>query len=288
VQASAATAGTVRALLEALRAPGSPEVVRDDGAALLALALGRPRSWVYAHPEARVDAAAAARFAVLCARRARGEPLAYLAGRRAFWTLELELTPATLVPRPETELLVECVLGLHDARTAEVLDLGTGSGAIALALASERPAWRVLGIDIDPAAVDAARANAERLGLPARFAAGDWYAGLGGARFDLVVSNPPYVLADDPCLDGDGLRFEPRRALAAGSDGLQALRAIVAGAPRHLATGGALACEHGATQGEAVRALFVAAGFGSIATLRDLAGLERVTHGRLCGDRGDG
>ncbi len=218
----------------------------------------------------------------LVARRAQHEPVAHLLGTWDFYGHELEVNRDVLVPRPETEGLVELVLKELGDSPARVLDLGTGSGAIALALAIERPAWRVLGVDRDPAAVHLARRNAGRLGLGnVAFETGDWFAGLEGRRFDLVVANPPYIAEDDPCLAAPGVCREPRHALVAGTDGLDALRRIVAAAPQHLSSDGWLLCEHGAAQGDALRALFAAAGLVAIATQRDLAGHERVTLGRI-------
>lgn len=265
-------------LAAAAQAIGGPSA-RLDAELLLAAVLGRGRAWLRAHDDALPAAADRAAFHALVARRARGEPVAYLTGRAPFWTLELDTGGCTLVPRPETELLVEQALAVL-ADEATVLDLGSGSGAIALALARERPRWRLLGIDRDAAAVAVARANAVRLGISnARFERGDWYTGID-AVFDLIVSNPPYIEAADPCLDAPGLRFEPRHALASGPDGLDALRTVVAAAPAHLRAGGWLLCEHGADQGAAVRALFADAGFAAVQTLRDLAGHERITRGR--------
>jgi release factor glutamine methyltransferase len=279
---------TVGELLRAARAMLDTDDARIDSELLLAHVLGRARGYLFAHPEAPVAPAQCAAYRALIARRRDGEPLAYLVGRQAFWSLELALDDSTLVPRPETELLVELALEYLGAAPARVLDLGTGSGAIALALASERPQWQLLGIDRDARALAVAAANAARLGLAnARFAPGDWFAGLAGERFDLVVSNPPYIRDDDPCLQDAGLRHEPRHALASGADGLDALRCIVAAAPAHLAADAWLMCEHGAEQGEAVRALFRAAGLREIATRRDLAGRERVTLGRNAGAAAD-
>lgn len=283
---AAVVAGEVAVAVGALLAAGCTRLpepdARIDAELLLAHVLGCSRTRLFAYPEAEVDAASRARFLALLERRRAGEPLAYLLGRQAFWSLDIVLDGSTLVPRPETELLVELALERGAARAVEVLDLGTGSGAIALALASERPAWRVLGVDRDPAAVHLARANAERLGLGnVAFAAGDWFAGLEGRRFELVVANPPYIADGDPCLAAPGVCREPRHALVAGSDGLDALRRIVAAAAQHLSSNGWLLCEHGAAQGAALRALFAAAGFAAIATQRDLAGHERVTLGRI-------
>ncbi len=272
----------VGALLTAgcARLPG-PDA-RIDAELLLAHVLGCSRTRLFAYPEAGVDAASRARYLALLERRRAGEPVAYLLGRQAFWSLDIALDGNTLVPRPETELLVELALVRGAARAADVLDLGTGSGAIALALAIERPAWRVLGVDRDPAAVHLARRNAGRLGLGnVAFETGDWFAGLEGRRFDLVVANPPYIAEDDPCLAAPGVCREPRHALVAGTDGLDALRRIVVAAPQHLSSDGWLLCEHGAAQGDALRALFAAAGLVAIATQRDLAGHERVTLGRI-------
>lgn len=253
------------------------EDARTDSEVLLACVLRRSRAFLYAHDNDKVSSAEAGRYQGLIMRRRDGEPVAYLTGHREFWSLDLQLSPATLVPRPETELLVEHALQLLGPHEARVLDLGTGSGAIALALATERPAWKVLGIDIDPAAVAVATANAVRLGIGnASFVAGDWYAPCAG-RYALIVSNPPYICADDPCLGASDLRHEPRAALASGRDGLDALRRVIAGAAQYLAPRGALLCEHGATQGEAVRRLFTDAGFGQVRTECDLAGLERLS-----------
>jgi release factor glutamine methyltransferase len=254
-----------------------------DAVVLLQHALERPAAWLYAHGESLVGAAAAASFDALVARRAAGEPVAYLLGRRAFWTLDLAVTPDTLVPRPETELLVEQALARLDPATSQrVADLGTGSGAIALAIASERPGARVLGTDISEGALAVARRNAAACGLGerVRFRSGDWLAPLAGERFDLVVSNPPYIAEGDPHLDQGDLRHEPPSALASGPDGLDAIRAIVAGSPAHLVAGGWLLLEHGFDQGPAVRELLRSTGFVEVATVQDLEGRDRVSLGR--------
>lgn len=255
---------------------------RADAELLLAHVLGRDRAWLFAHAGAACDPEQAARFDALLARRAAGEPVAYLVGHRGFWTLDLAVAPGVLVPRPETEQLVEFALA-HAARETPVavLDLGTGSGAIALAVASERPRADVVAVDASVEALAIARANAARLGLSrVAFLHGDWFAPVAGRRFDLVLANPPYIADDDPHLARGDLRFEPRGALAAGADGLDAIRHIAAGAPAHLAHGGRIAIEHGFAQACAVRALLEAAGLRDVGTLRDLAGHERVTHAR--------
>src|SRR5690606_4258090 len=218
--------------------------------------------------------------------RAAGEPVAYLTGRRGFWTLDLAVTPDTLIPRPETELLVEQALQrLGSEAEARVADLGTGSGAIALAIAAERPLARVAAVDRSAGALAVARANALAHGLEGRveFLAGDWFAPLQGRRFDLVVSNPPYIAEGDPHLARGDLRYEPAPALASGPDGLDAIRTIVAAAPRHLLPGGWLLLEHGFDQGAAVRGLLEARGFAEVATVPDLEGRDRVSLGRAAG-----
>lgn len=249
---------------------------------LLAHVLAVSRAQLHAHPEATANAAQAALYRQLLERRAAGEPLAYLTGRREFWSLDLAVTPAVLIPRPETELLVERALALGPPGAACAADLGTGSGAIALALARERPRWRIVATDVSAPALAVARANAAALGATAiEFLAGSWFAPLAGARFDLIVSNPPYVAADDPALASAALAFEPALALTpAGGDALAALRLLTHGAAAHLLPGGWLLLEHGASQGPEVRAELVAAGFAHVRSHRDLAGHERMTEGR--------
>ena len=273
---------TVAALLASARATLGGEDARTDSEALLAHVLGRNRAWLFAHDDAVVDPGDEERFRASLQRVRSGEPLAWLTGRREFWSLDLEVDPSTLVPRPETELLVECGLELRGEGECSVLDLGTGTGAVALAVASERPRWSVTGVDIEPAAVELARRNAARTGIAnARFLVGDFYAPVAGTRFALILANPPYVRLDDPCLDNPGVRREPRRALVAGRDGLDALRAIIRSAPAYLEPEGLIACEHGADQGESVRALLEQAGFVQVFTRQDLAGLDRVSGGML-------
>lgn len=253
-----------------------------DADLLLAHALGRSRAWLLAHGGDAVAAADAAGFAALVERRAAGEPVAYLTGSRGFWSLDLAVTPATLVPRPETESLVELALERipRDAE-ARIADLGTGSGAIALAIAKERPRARVVATDASAEALSVARDNAKRNAIGnVEFRHGDWFAPLEGETFDLVASNPPYIALGDPHLRQGDLRFEPATALSSGSDGLDAIRTIARDAPAHLRAGGWLLLEHGWEQGEAVRALLREAGFVQIATERDLEGRDRVTLGR--------
>ena len=257
---------------------------RLEAELLLAHCLGLERSSLYAHPERALAPEQQASCRALVAKRATGEPLAYLTGEKEFWSMALKVTPDTLVPRPETELLVELALA-HVPPHARVAELGTGSGAIALALARELPDTSILATDESSAALDIARENALRHGIDRiEFVEGsgdDWYAPLADRRFDLVVSNPPYVAANDPAFESGDIRFEPRSALAAGADGLDALRAIIAGAPAHLAKNGWLLVEHGSTQGRAVRELMYEAGIAAVETWDDLAGLERATIGRL-------
>lgn len=253
---------------------------RLDAELLLGHVLGVNRAVLRARSERPVAPEAAIRFTDLLKRRASGEPVAYLTGRRGFWTLELAVGPGVLVPRPETELLVEAVVGrLRDHPAPAILDLGTGSGAIALAIASELPTAAVTGVDASIAALETARRNALESGLErVRFLAGEWYGPCAGQRFDAVVSNPPYLAASDAHLPA--LVHEPAAALVAGPTGLEALSAIVSGAPRHLLPGALLLLEHGAEQGPAVRAACAAAGLEGIETTRDLAGHERMTASR--------
>jgi release factor glutamine methyltransferase len=249
---------------------------------LLAYVLGCERAWLSAHGEAALTAEQARAFDALARRRNHGEPIAYLTGRREFFGLELEITPDVLIPRPETELLVELALGwLHRNAPGRALDLGCGSGAVALAIAHERPRVDVLGADVSTAAVALARRNAERLSLAnATFIESDWLTRVPRERFGVIVANPPYVAEDDPHLGQGDLRYEPPLALSPGGDGLDAVRAIVAAAPGYLAPGAALAVEHGHDQAHAVRVLLRAAGFEGVASARDLAGIERVSYGR--------
>ncbi|HTP47717.1 MAG TPA: peptide chain release factor N(5)-glutamine methyltransferase [Casimicrobiaceae bacterium] len=248
---------------------------------LLAHVLARDRAWISAHGDAPLMREEAKRFEELARRRLAGEPVAYLTGRREFFGLELEITPDVLIPRPETELLVEKALAWIPAESAvSVLDLGCGSGAVALAIAHERPHARVLGADVAPAAVALAMRNAERLAIAnARFIEADWFSGVPGEAFELIVANPPYVAEDDPHLAQGDLRFEPPAALSPGADALAAIRTIVSGARNYLAAEGVLALEHGHDQAPAVQELLAGAGFSDGSSARDLAGIFRVTWG---------
>jgi release factor glutamine methyltransferase len=254
-----------------------------DAGHLLRHVLGRSQGWLFAHGDDPVAEAEAERYAALVGRRAAGEPVAYLTGSRGFWTLDLAVTPATLIPRPETELLVELALArIPSDAEARIADLGTGSGAIALAIAKERPRSRVVATDASVEALEVARGNARRNGIGnIEFRHGDWLVPLQEDTFDLIASNPPYIAADDPHLADGDLRFEPAAALSSGTDGLDAIRAIVRHTPAHLCAGGWLLLEHGWEQGEAVRALLRAAGFVDAVTERDLERRDRVTCGRI-------
>ena len=277
------TRGALLAEATRLLASRAGPDARGEAETLLAHGLGCDRAALWARPEAAVSPAAAAACHDLVHRRVSGEPVAYLTARRGFWTLDLEVTPAVLIPRPETELLVEQALAVLPAGTgARVADLGTGSGAIALALAAERPGWAIVATDASADALGIARRNATRLGLTRiDFRQGDWTASLRpDERFAAIVSNPPYVAEGDPHLAAGDLPWEPRAALVGGPDGLAAIRRLVASAVSHLAPGGWLLLEHGADQGPAVRALLAGAGLTEVRTVRDLAGLERVSGGR--------
>jgi release factor glutamine methyltransferase len=267
-------------LRQALAQAAALGLARLDAQLLLLHALGRPaadRAWLIAHDDDTLGAAESQRYDALCRRRADGEPLAYLAGEKEFFGLPLAVDARVLVPRPDTETLVEWALDvLRDLACPRVVDLGTGSGAIALAIRSRRPDAQVEAVDRSADALAVATGNAARLGLPVSFRQGNWLEGAGD--YDLVVSNPPYVATADPHLQS--LRHEPLSALAAGPDGLDDLRTIIAAAPAHLRPGGWLLLEHGHDQADAVRKLLEAAGFMAVASRDDLAGIARCSGGR--------
>lgn len=277
-------ASLLRSAAQRLEAAGS-DSPRLDAQVLLGHVLGRTRTWMVTWPETQPTADQLAAFDALLERRAAGEPVAYLVGRREFWSLDLEVTPATLIPRPETELLVERALALipPDADWT-IADMGTGSGAIALAIASERPACRVIATDRSAEALRVAAANARRLELPnVAFCRAEWLAGFRPRSFELVISNPPYIREHDPHLGRGDVRHEPRSALSAGADGLDDIRTIAADSRMALAENGHLLLEHGYDQGPAVQNLLLELGFVEVLGYRDDQGHDRMTMGRWSG-----
>lgn len=255
---------------------------------LLAAAAGLLQSQLAAEPDKRLDESVCARFEAWAARRRQGEPVAYLTGWREFYGITLAVTPAVLIPRHESELLVERALALLPAQAPwRVLDLGTGSGALALAIKHERPAAQVVAVEASEPALEVARSNAMRLGLAIDWRSGPWFSAVPGERFDVIVSNPPYVAQGDPHLAQGDLRYEPSVALVGGADGLEAIRLIAHKALEHLERGGWIFLEHGFEQAEAVRDCLAAGGLAQVETWRDLAGHARVSGGRAgVGGRG--
>lgn len=266
---------------------------------LLQQVLQKPRAWLLAHPEAALDAVQQAEYEALLLRRAAGEPVAYILGEREFYGLMFKVTPAVLIPRPETELLVEMALqrcgrvaasppGTYwrppcegMSQQVRVLDMGTGSGVIALSIARARPEVRVLACDASSDSLKVAAENMRIHGIGnVDLLLSDWYAALGAQRFDLIVSNPPYIAMDDPHLLQGDVRFEPTSALASGDDGLRDIRHIISGAPARLTFRGWLLLEHGYDQAQQVRELLQSAGFSEVFSAQDLAGIERVSGGR--------
>ncbi|MFK3796651.1 peptide chain release factor N(5)-glutamine methyltransferase [Pseudomonas sp. NPDC088444] len=272
----------IASLLRSAELPDSP-TARLDAELLLAAALGKPRSFLHTWPERIVSTEAAQAFDGYLQRRRTGEPVAYILGQQGFWNIDLEVAPHTLIPRPETEMLVETALELlSGAIPHRLLDLGTGTGAIALSLAKDRPQWSVTAVDRVAEAVELAERNRQRLHLDnARVLESHWFGAVEGQRFDLILSNPPYIADNDPHLVQGDVRFEPSTALTSGKDGLDDLRLIVAQAPAHLEPGGWLLLEHGYDQGAAVRELLNQQGFEQIQTRRDLGEHERITFGRV-------
>lgn len=265
---------------------GSSGLDPREARLLLAEASGFSEASVLAHPERMLPQDVAVRFLDWAARRRAGEPVAYLVGWREFYGLHLTVNPTVLIPRPETELLVELALERLPARgPARVLDLGTGSGALALAIKRKRPQIVMVATEASAAALQVARRNAARHGLEIELRHGRWFGPVGGERFDLIVANPPYVPEGDPHLAQGDLRFEPRSALVAGADGLDALRAIGGAARGHLSAHGWLLMEHGYDQAEQVRALLADEGFSEVTSWPDLAGIARVTGGRYNPDK---
>lgn len=263
----------------ALQGGDSP---KRDAEILLGHVTGKSRSWLVAFGETELLPEQLMQLDALLARRVRGEPVAHLIGEREFWSLPLRVSDATLIPRPDTEVLVEQALARLPAAPSRILDLGTGTGAIALALASERPDCEVLGVDRIEAAVALAQSNAERLAiLNAAFVVSHWFDALPASRFDLIVSNPPYIDACDQHLSQGDVRFEPRSALVADEAGLADLRLLITQAPQWLAPGGWLLLEHGWQQDAAVRALMQQHNFLQVATVNDYGGNPRVTLGRI-------
>lgn len=271
---------TIQSLLHSADLPDSPSASLD-AELLLAAALGKSRSYLRTWPEREPSTEQQAVFAAMLERRRAGEPVAYILGQQGFWSLDLEVAPHTLIPRPDTELLVETALELLPATPLRVLDLGTGTGAIALALASERGGWRVTGVDRVEEAVALAERNRQRLKLTnAEFRLSQWFSALAGERYRLIVSNPPYIAADDRHLGEGDVRFEPASALVSGTDGLDDIRQIISAAPNYLDACGWLLLEHGYDQAEAVRALLTAAGFVAVESRRDLGGHQRISLGQ--------
>ena len=253
---------------------------RRDTEILLCHCLGKSRAWLYTWPEKGVARDCARDFEKLLAQRREGVPVAYLTGEREFWSLQLAVSDATLIPRPETETLVSWVLELALPNAASVLDLGTGSGAIALALASERPHWHVTALDVSEEALQVARGNAVRTRLTSvHFVQSDWYQAVTGQRFNALLANPPYIDGDDPHLALGDVRFEPRSALVSSDSGLEDLGRLVTGAPDQLLDGGWLLLEHGFEQANAVRVMLHDAGFSQVSTRRDMSGQQRITGG---------
>lgn len=268
---------TVAAALGAARA----RLPAGEARLLLGHVLAKPSSWLIAHEDEVLEEGTLLSFASLAARRAGGEPVAYLVGGREFYGRDFSVSPDVLIPRPETEMLVEqAIAALGTESRARILDLGTGSGCIAVTLALELPQARVSAVDSSAAALAMAQANAQEHGARLRLLQSDWYDALPGERFDLIVANPPYIAETDPHLDAGDLRHEPPAALASGSDGLDAIRRIVADAPSFLEHDGRILLEHGYDQASAVRALLAAAGLTEIEQHRDLAGILRISGAR--------
>ncbi len=268
-------------LKQAIHRLSDSESPRRDAEILLGFVTGRTRTFILAFGETSLADDELTRLDALLARRVQGEPVAYLTGQREFWSLPLEVSAATLIPRPDTECLVEQALARLPAAPCRILDLGTGTGAIALALACERPDCQVTALEVVPEAVALARRNAQRLGIDnVTVLQSHWFSALTDARFSLIVSNPPYIDGDDPHLTQGDVRFEPKSALVAPDAGLADLDTIITGARRFLENDGWLLVEHGWRQGGSVRELFTRAGYHGVETCRDYGGNERLTLGQ--------
>ncbi|HHT0375991.1 TPA: peptide chain release factor N(5)-glutamine methyltransferase [Raoultella planticola] len=271
-------------LAQAIARLGASESPRRDAEILLGHVTGRARTWLLAFGETVLTGEQQAQLETLLSRRQRGEPIAHLVGEREFWSLPLLVSPATLIPRPDTECLVEQALARLPATPCRILDLGTGTGAIALALASERPDCQVTAVDVMPDAAALAARNAERLAIGnVTVLQSNWFAALAGQQFAMIVSNPPYIDETDPHLAQGDVRFEPKTALVAADNGLADLAHIIRAGRHFLTPDGMLLLEHGWNQGEAVRALFRDAGYLEIATCRDYGDNDRLTVGRFPG-----
>ena len=280
----------LKSAAQRLQLAGSPSP-RVDAEVLMEFATGRSRTWLYTWGDSECPTWEHARFDALIAARAQGQPVAYLTGEREFWGLPLATSPTTLIPRPDTETLVEAALARAGTPTGRLLDLGTGTGAIALAFASEKPDWQVVGVDVRPEAVALAADNARTLNITnATFLVSDWFsaftlsspsASSPGSTFEIIVSNPPYIAADDPHLGQGDVRFEPRSALVAEADGMADLLHLITTAQAFLSPGGWLVLEHGYQQAPSVRQALKLAGYQSVESVQDMGGHERVTLGHL-------
>lgn len=271
-------------LRDATRRLSAGESPKRDAEILLGFVTGRSRTFIMAFGETSLTASELEQLEALLARREQGEPVAYLVGEREFWSLPLSVSPATLIPRPDTECLVEQALLRLPASPQKVLDLGTGTGAVALAIASERPDCQLTGVDLQPEAVKLAQHNAQKLAISnASFVQGSWFAPVAGQQFAVIVSNPPYIDAADPHLAEGDVRFEPASALVADNAGLADLQTLIEHAPQHLLPGGWLLLEHGWQQAQQVQQLFRQAGYHQVATVKDYGGNDRVSLGQWQG-----
>lgn len=271
-------------LRDATRRLSAGESPKRDAEILLGFVTGRSRTFIMAFGETSLTASELEQLEALLARREQGEPVAYLVGEREFWSLPLSVSPATLIPRPDTECLVEQALLRLPASPQKVLDLGTGTGAVALAIASERPDCQLTGVDLQPEAVKLAQHNAQKLAITnASFVQGSWFAPVAGQQFAVIVSNPPYIDAADPHLAEGDVRFEPASALVADNAGLADLQTLIEQAPQHLLAGGWLLLEHGWQQAQQVQQLFRQAGYHQVATVKDYGGNDRVSLGQWQG-----